>query len=147
MAQLIRSHLSQDDPAAFVPGGKPRQVLIEMTLDLALRLGHEAAACTISERGGKSADRKRACIPEGVQTAGARAELGEARFAPGEMIGFLARRREKPGAGLLGSRRQSLPVVEGLSGDLSGMVDAHEGGRAAAVLLAERGFDRGGGAR
>ena len=77
------------------------------------------------------ADGEGAGIPQRVEQARARAELLQARLAPGQMIGLLARGVEQQLAGCGGAGDEGLAVIERLGGDLAGMIDAHErGGRA-----------------
>jgi hypothetical protein len=63
----------------------------------------------------------------------------------GEGVWFFARRGAQQLPGLFGSRGKGLTVVQGLSGDLPGMVDTHEGGRRAALGLGEHRPGCGGG--
>ena len=58
--------------------------------------------------------------------------------APGEMIGLLAGRLHQRLPGRRAARRQRLPLVQGLGGDLTGMIDPHQRRGASAVRPAGR---------
>ena len=62
----------------------------QVALDLALGLGDEAQAELIAQHAGGRTDGEGAEVPDRVQAARVRAELGQARLAPGQMIAFLA---------------------------------------------------------
>src|SRR5262249_34852524 len=114
------------------------EVAVEMALDLTLGLGDEAEAGTITEERGAGAERERAGVPERVEETRPRAELPEARLAPGEGVRFGARRVHEQRARAVRARHQGLAVVERLRGELAGVVDAHERG-----ALAPRGLRQG----
>jgi hypothetical protein len=56
------------------------------------------------------------------------------------MISFFARGLKQPLAHRIRSRGEGLAYVERLSGDLAGMINAHEGGRAALLREGEPGL-------
>jgi hypothetical protein len=76
-------------------------------------------------------------------------QLAQPGLAPGQVVGFLARRLQQELPGRLGSGDERLAVIQGLGGHLAGVVDPHEGGRRAPVAFgkAVRGLPRGGVAR
>ncbi len=84
---LIGSHRLKYGTAARIARPAVAPDAREMALDLALGLGHEAETDAIAQQRRGRADRKRAGIPERVQQARARAELAQARLAPGQMVG------------------------------------------------------------
>ena len=124
---FVVAHGLDDGPAAKIVGGQLFEMALEMTFDLALGLGHEPQAGAVSEQRGKGADAERSRIPKGVEHAGSATEFLEPRFAPGEVVGFLAGgvEHELPDFGV--AREQGLGVIQGLGGDLAGMIDAHQG--------------------
>ena len=111
-----------------------------MTFDLAFGFGDEAEAGPVAQQGGEGADAERSGIPEWIEEAGPAAELLEPGFAPGEVVGLLARRMQQEFADFGVAREQRLGVVQGLGGDLAGMVDAHQRGGFPAVVGRQRGI-------
>ena len=96
-------------------------------------LRDEAEAGAVAGEAGERADRERTRVPERGEQAGVavRARARAARTRPGGP----SRRGPHPAAtariaGFAG--RQGLAVVEGLGGDLPGVVDPHQRGRVAA---------------
>src|SRR5215468_2071903 len=83
---LLRPHGFKYGTAAAIARRKSVQMLIEMSLDLALRLGDEPEAGAVAEQRGSCADEERARVPKRIEEARPRPELSEAAFAPGEMV-------------------------------------------------------------
>ena len=74
MLHFVGFHLLQNLAAAFVFLRELLQMFGEMAFHLAFGFGHESQAHFIAQRAGESADRERACVPQGVQQAGAAVE-------------------------------------------------------------------------
>src|SRR3954463_8955343 len=91
MAGLIVPHGFHDSAAAQVSLRQPIEMAAKMTLDLALRLGHEPEAGAIPEQRRDGADAERTRIPQRLERARVATEFGEAGLAPGEVVGLLAR--------------------------------------------------------
>jgi len=77
---------------------------------------------------GQYPDAKAAGVPERVEQARSTAELVEPLGAPSEMVALLDRRGCQELPRPLRAGHQGLAAVEGLGGDLAGVIDAHEGG-------------------
>src|SRR5579863_10770132 len=116
-------------------------MIIEMTFDLSFGLDDEAEASPVTQECRGGAESEGAGVPQRVQQARLRPELPETRLAPGEMIGLRARGCQKQLACGLRAGDKSLAVVEGLCGELAGVVDAHE--RSARTSLAVGKWARG----
>ena len=101
-------------------------MLIEMPFDLSLGLGDKSEAGTVAEQCGAGTNEKGARVPEWIEQARPRGELGEAALAPGEMVGFRARRGQQHFPSRLGAGDECLPVVQRLRRELTGVIDAHE---------------------
>ncbi len=87
----------------------------------------------IAKRARQGAEGKGAQVPQRVQEAGAALQFLQALLAPGQMIDFL-------GGGFVHGRLhrriacgKGLTLVQGLGGDLSGMVDPHQAHRFCAL--------------
>src|SRR5690606_9192350 len=87
---LVGGHLAQDRSALLIRGRQPVEVVLEMRLDLMLRLGDEAEARGVAEAAGDEADAEAAGIPERAERARPPAELVEPFSAPDQMIPLLA---------------------------------------------------------
>ena len=111
------------------------QVAVQMRLDLALGLRHEAQAQLVAQPARHQAQSEGARIPERIEQAGAAAELGNALRAPRKMVFFLARGALERLTRVRIARRQGLPLVERLRAHLAHMVDAHQRRSVPAVLL------------
>src|SRR5690606_14511993 len=110
---LVLGHSLENGAALHVAGRQSLEVILEMRLDLPLRLGDETEAHGIAERAGREADAEAARIPERPEQARSRSELVEPRAAPGEGIAVVARRVGKrrvyrTGCGRLGPAPSSL---------------------------------------
>ena len=127
MPDFVVAHGLDNGPASKIFGRQLIEVTLEMTFDLALSLGDEAQAGAVPEQCGERADAEGSRIPEGVEYAGSATQFLEPGFAPGEVIGFIARRVEHEFPDLGISREQCLGVVERLGGHLARMIHAHEG--------------------
>src|SRR5579883_3179949 len=101
VSSLIRAHLLHDGAALQIAGRQAAEVLVEMTLDLPLRLHDEAEAGPIAGESGQRPDAERARIPQRVEEARAGFELPQPCLAPGEMVGLLASGIEQDPAGRL----------------------------------------------
>ena len=132
MARLRRSSARQ-----------PVEMALEMAFDLALGLRDEPQTGLVAEHCGERADAERSGIPERIQHAGPGAELLEPGLAPGEVIGLLARRMEHEFADFGVAGEQGLGVIQGLGGDLAGMIHPHQGRGFAAVLGGQGGIGLG----
>jgi len=64
---LVCAHRPENGPAARIALGKPAQVIIEMPLDLALGLHHEAQACPITGQRGQRTDCEGARVPQRIE--------------------------------------------------------------------------------
>src|SRR5580698_9262697 len=113
-------------------------MLIKMTLDLTLGLGHEPETDTITQERCGRADDKRAGVPQWIEQAGARAKLLEACLAPGKMVGLAMRCSEQQLARCRGVGARRLPVIERLGCELTGVIDAHQRRAGAPFLLGQR---------
>lgn len=132
MADFILLHLLDDCATAQIVCGQPLEVPVQVALDLPFSLGHESEAEAIAKQSCRCADRNRACIPDRVQQARARAKFLEPVAAPGQVIAFLGGRTPHGFAGRRGTRGQDLAVIKTLRGDFAGVIDAHETGDVAA---------------
>ena len=89
---LVVAHLRDDLAAAPVIGRQAFEVALEMALDLRLGLGEEAEAPAIARDARGEAPGERARVPQRIEEARARIEIGESIAAPGEVIAFLGAR-------------------------------------------------------
>src|SRR5690606_35025915 len=78
VAHLVRLHLLEDAPAAFIVAWQALQMAIQVCLHLALGLDHEAQAQAVADQTGRGADGEGAGIPERIEQAGAVAQLLQA---------------------------------------------------------------------
>src|SRR5580704_14565265 len=118
VSDLFGSHGFKYGTAAGIARREPAEVLIEVALHLTLGLDDEAETGAVTHEGGQCADGEGAGVPERVEQARPRAELPEARLAPGEMIGFRARRGQQHAARGVRAGREGLAVIQRLRGEL-----------------------------
>src|SRR5215469_1850982 len=135
MRDLFGSHSFKYGTAARIARWKSLQMLIEMPFDLPLCLGDESQAGAVAERRRSRADEKGADIPERIEEARSCSQLPEPHLAPRQMVRLRTRTRQEHRSRTLRAGDERLSVVEGLRGELSGMVDTHEGSARAAVAL------------
>src|SRR5215469_13660198 len=126
MCDLLGSHGFKYRTAAGVSCRKSVEMLIEVPFDLSFRLRDEPETGAVTEQCGTSADEEGARVPERIEQARPRRELGEPLLAPREMVRLRACRRQQHFARRIGAGDERLTVIERLRGELSGMVDAHE---------------------
>ena len=98
-----------------------------MTFDLAFGLGHETQAGLSPSSAARAPMPKEPAYHRGLSTLGRAPSSLSRVFAPGEVIGLFARGMEHEIADFRVAREQGLRVIQGLGGDLAGMVHAHQG--------------------
>ena len=107
-------------------GGSRLQVFVQVRLDLAFGLDHEAEAAAVVAERGQRADREAAGEPERIEQARPILQGIETRGAPGEMLALLVGGIEQVRARRGIARERGLPEVQRLRADLADMIDAHE---------------------
>ena len=141
VAGLVGLHGLEDAPRMRVAGRQAGEVLVEVGLDLALGLDHEAQVPAVAAQAGGHADGIAAGVPQRVEQARPAVEGGEAPGAPGQVVGFLLRRFQQLGAHRRVACHRGLAAVQGLGADLAGVVHPHQSGDVAALGLVQ--FDGG----
>ncbi len=108
---------------------------LQVTLDLMLCFRQEAQVPLVAEFASDEAERKRSRIPQRIEHAQSATQFRDAVFAPGEMVGLLARGLVERAAQAVGSER--LPLIQRLFANFAAVVDSHERGRMAALGFAQ----------
>src|SRR5262249_3800740 len=106
---------------------------VEMGHDLALGFGEKSEIDSIAQQTRCRPDRKRSCIPQGVEQALASTEILEAALGPGEVLRLLARCLFEGRPGIRVARSERLALVERLRADFSGVIYPHQRCRVAAL--------------
>jgi hypothetical protein len=91
MMRLVDLHLFNDCTAFGIGFRQLLQVAVEVGLDLAFGFGEEAEVPFVAQQTGDHTDAECAAEPQRIKQALAAAEFVDARFAPGEVVGFFAR--------------------------------------------------------
>jgi hypothetical protein len=138
MRDLLGSHGFKYGTAACIARWKSREMLIEVTFDLSLRLGDEPQAGTVAEQSGAGADEEGARVPQGIEQARPCGELPEPHLAPRQMVRLGAGGRQEHRARGFSAGDERLAVVERLRGEFPGVVDTHECGTPAPVGFGKR---------
>jgi hypothetical protein len=137
VGDLVISHCFEYRTTAVIVGGQALEVSVEMAFDLPLGLDDEAQTCPITGQSRDGTDHEGAGVPQRIEQAGAGPEFLQSGGEPGEVIGFLLRGIEEELAGLLAAGNEGLAVVQTLRGDLTRMIDPHEGCRGSPVSVGE----------
>src|SRR3569833_1481555 len=131
-------HLFEYRAALVILLRQAREVLIVVAHDLSFGLHHEAEAPLVAGETRGRADRKRARVPERIEQTRVAAELGEALFAPREMIVFLERRAFHLFPHIGQFRREALALIQRLRRDLARVIDSHESGGNTPLVVVQR---------
>jgi hypothetical protein len=94
--------------------------------DLFFGFRNKTEAPAITEYATYGADRKCARVPERAEPAGAGIKFGKALFAPGEMVEFLFSCVLHLGFNFGVARYSSMPLIQALCRNFSGVVNPHE---------------------
>ena len=105
--RLVGAHRFDNRAGPAIAGRKPRQMPVEVLLDLALGFGQKAEAMPVAKRTRRRAERERAAVPERIEQAQAPAEFADAAGAPGEVILLLRRPPAASARRLSGARAVS----------------------------------------
>ncbi len=100
--------------------------------------GDEAQADAVADQPGHCADAKRQAVEQRVEHARVAAQFADALLAPGQVIDLLVGGMLHGLAYLRQLGGQRLALIERLGADLAGVVDAHQAGDMAGLVVAQR---------
>jgi len=134
------SHLLENGAGFVVACRELAKMLVQVLADLIFSSSDEAQADAIADQTGRGANPERQPVEKRIEHAGVAAQLADALFTPGQMVDFLIRRLFHRPTYLREASRQGLALVQRLSADFAGVVDAHQAGNVAGLALAEFGL-------
>lgn len=114
-------------------------MFFQVAFDLPLGLYNKPEAGPVANGRGQHADGEGTAVPNWIQQARTRIKLLQTRCAPGQVISFLVRGFQQQTARRSSPGYERLAVVQGLGGDLSGVVDPHESSGLSPVRFGQRG--------
>ena len=135
--RLIRGHSLENVAAASVVFRNTPEMIFEMCLDLALGLLDKAHAVPVACQAGERTDDIAACKPQWSESARCAIELRDSLRAPGQMVAFFGSGAQQVLECFRRAGKQRLSVIQGLSSDLTGMVDAQQRNAALPLLRGE----------
>jgi hypothetical protein len=140
MSRLVMPHGLDNGATANIGARQSVEMAAEMPFHLSFSLGDEAKTGPVAYQSGQGSDAERARVPQWFEQAGPTPQFLETRFAPGKVIGLLARGIQHEIADFRVAGKHGLGVIQGLGGHLTGMIDAHQCGGLALFIRGQAGI-------